>query len=293
MDRRSFLRAIPLTAAMPYALNGASLGRLLTGGDADADICASKFSMAVSLGLRDKPIGEVMVAIGKSFLGAEYLAHTLEEAGPEHLVVNLRAFDCVSFYENCLVLARCVKLNRMTFDEYKKQLQFIRYRSGVIDGYPSRLHYTSDYFFDNVKKGVVRDVTEEIGGVPFEKTVDFMTKHVDSYVKLEEHPEFVPVIAEQERAITKRKKFYVPKDAVAGVASKLQDGDIIGITTNIEGMDVTHTGLALWQDKELHFMHAPITGAKVQITPGPLAEYLAKFKKDTGIMVARPLEPKA
>lgn len=293
MNRRHFLKSVPFSAVVPSLLTDSAFKNLFSAEDPDTEICLNKFKLAVSLELQSKPIGDVIVEIGKSFLGTEYLAHTLEEPGEEHLVINLRGFDCVSFYENCLVLARCIKKNEMTFEAFKKELQFIRYRGGVINGYPSRLHYTSDYFYDNVRKGVVRDVTREIGGVPYEKAVNFMSTHVDSYIKLKGKPDVVKLVAEQEEEITKRPKFYLPKDRVAEAAAKIHNGDILGITTNIEGMDITHTGLAVWQNGELHFMHAPITGAKVQITDLTLADYLAKIGKDTGIMVVRPLEPRS
>jgi len=109
-------------------------------------ICKNKFNLAAEMKLKDKPINEVVVAIAESFIGTDYAANTLEVPGKEQLVVNLQTLDCVTFYENSLVLARCIKKNKITFDDYKKELQFVRYRSGVIDGYPSRLHYTSDYF---------------------------------------------------------------------------------------------------------------------------------------------------
>jgi hypothetical protein len=39
-------------------------------------------------------------------------------------------------------------------------------------------------------------------------------------------------------------------------------------------------------------IHAPSPGKKVQITELSLWDYLAHLKKDTGIIIARPLEPK-
>jgi hypothetical protein len=38
-------------------------------------------------------------------------------------------------------------------------------------------------------------------------------------------------------------------------------------------------------------MHAPNVGYKVQITEVPLHDYLAQNAKQTGIIVAEPLEP--
>jgi hypothetical protein len=290
MDRRSFLVSLPIAAGVPIAAAKGMVKQLFLQDD-DAVICARTFELAVSLGLRSKPIGDAMVEIGKSFLGVDYIANLLEQPGDEKLVVNLRGLDCVLFCENVLVFGRCVKKNKLAFDDYKADLQFIRYRGGVINHYPSRLHYFSDHIYDNEKKGVVKNVTRDIGGVPYKKTVNFMSTHPDSYVKLKEHPEFIAVIARQEEAINNRPMYHIPKDRVPGVSSKIQNGDIIAITTEIPGMDIAHTGVAVWDQGSLHMIHAPLSGHQVQITKKPLGEYLAANAKQLGIMVARPLTP--
>lgn len=289
MIRRDFLRSISLAAGVPALVGFPSFRSFLL--DDDVLLCSKKFEFAASLALRRKPVGEVVIAMGKSFLGTDYVANTLEQPGEEHLVINLRGLDCVSFYENALVFARCIKKNKTSFEDYKKELQFIRYRSGIIDGYPSRLHYTSDYFYDNEKKNVLKNMTKSIGGVRYERVINFMSTHPESYRQLKEKPELTAVIRKQEAAISSRQLFHIPKNIVAKVAPKIHDGDILAITADIPGMDVSHTGIALWQDKELHLLHAPITGSKVQITEKSLAAYLDASPKRLGIMVARPIEP--
>jgi hypothetical protein len=290
MQRRDFLKSASLLAAIPWVWTGPASDGWFDEDD-DATICSKKFKLAVSLHLREKPIHEVIIEMGKSFLETEYVAHTLEQPGEEQLVINMRGLDCVSFCENSLVLARCIKKGKTSFDQYKAELQFIRYRAGVINRYPSRLHYFSDYIFDNEKKGVWKNVTKTLGGMPYRKTINFMSTHPDSYPQLIRHPEFVTIIQQQEAVISKRAMVHVPKDRVAQVADRIQSGDVIGITSDIPGMDIAHTGIAIRQHEKLHFMHAPITGSKVMITEKTLAEYLAGNKKQLGIMVARPLEP--
>ncbi len=290
MHRREFLKSTPLLAGIPWMWNTADSYTWFLD-DEDVALCAKKFEFAVSSHLREKPIHEVIIEMGKSFLGTEYVAHTLEQPGEERLVINLRRLDCVSFCENSLVFARCIKKGKTTFEQYKAELQLIRYRGGIIDRYPSRLHYFSDYIFDNEKKGVWKDITKGIGGAPFRKSVNFMSTHPDSYPQLKQHPEFIDLIQKQEAAISKRAMFHVPKENVAHIADKIQSGDVIALTSDISGMDIAHTGIAIRQDGNLHFMHAPIAGSKVMITTKTLAEYLAGNKKQLGIMVARPLEP--
>lgn len=290
MIRRDFLKAIPLAASAPLLMKAPSFRSFFLQDD-DAAICSKKFALAASLKLGEKPIGNLVVEMGKTFLGTEYVANTLEQQGDEHLVINLRGLDCVSFYENSLVFARCIKKNKTSFEDYKAELQFIRYRGGVINGYPSRLHYSCDYFYDNEKKNVLKNVTKSIGGVRYKKTVNFMSTHPDSYRQLKDHPEFIKIIAEQEAAINKRPLFHLPKEKVKKAASKIHNGDILAITTDIPGMDVSHTGIAIWQNEQLHMLHAPLTGSRVQITEQPLAGYLAASPGRLGLFVARPLEP--
>ena len=132
----------------------------------DIEICDSKFQLAIDENLAEKPIGEVIVEIGKSFIGTDYLAHSLEIDGEEQLVVNLSRLDCTTFVEYSLAISRCIKKGTTSFDDFIEELQFIRYRDGVINGYTSRLHYFSDWITNNIAKGVVEDVTMQMGGKP-------------------------------------------------------------------------------------------------------------------------------
>ena len=259
--------------------------------ETDSEICARKFELAVSLALRGRPISEAIARMGLSFLGTEYLAHALEVPGPERLVVNMRGLDCVSFYENAFVLARCVKKDAMTFDDYQKELTLVRYRGGVINGYPSRLHYTSDYFYDGQKKGLWENVTKEFGGVPYVKTINFMSTHPESYRQLKEDPDLVKVIREQEEEISAREHHFLPKEKVEAAEKHFRSGDILGITTDIGGLDTSHTGIALWHNERLHLLHAPLAGKKVEISEFPLAAYLERNKRQTGLIIVRANEP--
>ena len=263
--------------------------------NSDAVLCKEKLDFALSRRLAERPINEVIVEIAKTFIGTNYVDHVLEEAGPEHLVVNLRALDCVSFYENTLALALCVKMKRLTFDDFKTELQRIRYRSGVIDGYPSRLHYTTDYWFDNEKKGVLKVVTKDLFGEKnvhlLPKPINFMSAHRSSYQQLADDG-ICNSIRKQEEEISEREVFFLPKGNLHMFAERIKTGSLIGITTNVPGLDVSHTGIAVrLETGALHLLHAPDIGYKVQMTEKPLHDYLALHPKQTGIIVAEALEP--
>ena len=260
--------------------------------DKDAEICNSKFNLAVDESLATKPINEVIVEIGKSFLGTEYVAHTLEKEGDEQLVINLTGLDCTTFLETALTFARCIKKDKTSFEDYENELTFIRYRNGKIDKFPSRLHYTSDWIFNNEKKGIIKDITKEIGGKKIKFNVSVMSEHPEYYKQLQEHPEFIPIVKKQEDEINSREYNYIPKDEIDKAESKIQTGDLIALTTNNKGEDIGHVGIAIkMDDGRIHFMHAPLAGSKVQITEMPLGDYAKKVKKHTGIIVLRVQEP--
>ena len=230
----------------------------------------------------------LMVKVGSFFLETPYVAHTLE-TGDEQLVINLREMDCTTFAENCLAISRTLKSDTHTFEQFCSELQFIRYRDGLIDAYPSRLHYFCDWIYNNQQKNLIADMSQEIAQTPFPKQINFMSTHPDSYRQLKESAPLVDLIAAQEKLISARLMFYVPETKVAELESKLMDGDIAGITTNIEGIAIQHVVILIRQEGRIHLMHASSKAEKVAVSDFTLEEYLLNSKSSSGIMLARPL----
>ncbi|MBZ0179567.1 MAG: DUF1460 domain-containing protein [Melioribacteraceae bacterium] len=256
--------------------------------DADLQICMAKFELTDSLNLVEKPINEVINEIAKSFVGTDYEASTLETDGEEELVVHLTSLDCYTFLEAAIVFARCIKMRNTNFDCFKNELENIRYRDGKLNGYPSRLHYFSDWIYelDNRKIGI--DITREIGGFKYENKVHFMSANSKLYKQLEANTKFIDEMKKIEAEISSRDYFFIPEDMIEKVEDKIESGDILGITTDIDGLDIIHTGIAFKSDdSRIHLLHAPNVGKKVQISEEPLAEYLKKNKSQTGIMILR------
>lgn len=231
---------------------------------------------------------ELVELVGKSFLETPYVANTLEKM-PEHLVINLRELDCTTFGENCLAIARTIKSGDTSFKNYTKELQTLRYRNGKIDGYPSRIHYFSDWIFENDQRGFVKRVSEQISHVPYPMKTNFMSTHPDSYPQLKDNEEFVRLLKEQESEISQRKMFYLPKEKLSEYEEQLKDGDIVGLTTSVDGLDITHVGIIVHIGNRVHLMHASSKEMKVIVSDQPLEDYLNGRNSVTGIMLARPL----
>lgn len=256
--------------------------------DRDRAIFEERMRWAFAQRLDTLPLGEIVARLGRTFVGTTYTPGTLDPQGPERLVINLRELDCVTYVENVLAMARLIKARTVDFNAYQAQLVRIRYRGGVMDGYPSRLHYFSDWIHDNAAKGVVRDLTQELGGTPRGGRIDFMSKHPSSYRQLAE-PANLEAIQKIETAINGRTRHYIPQDRIAKVEDQIRDGDIIAMTTTIKGLDIVHTGIAVRIDGRVHLMHAPLVGKSVEISELPLADRLAGISTQDGIMVARPI----
>jgi len=268
------------------------------GTDVDWRILEEKATWAWGEGLDSIPIGESISRIGLSFVGTRYTPRTLELTGSEDLVVNLEEFDCVTFVENVLALALFIRsaepdvLSSMAETQalYRRILTQIRYRAGRIDGYPSRLHYFTDWILDNQEKGLVREMTQDLGGVEDFRAVDFMSTHPDSYRQLA-NPQNLRAVQEREFYLSGLTRYRIPEEEISTWGAWIQNGDIIAATSTVDGLDVAHTGLAVWQDENLHLLHAPLVGESVELSTIPLADRILRLEGQDGIKVARPLDP--
>jgi len=257
----------------------------------DQEIFKEKVELSLNMKLGQKDIGKIITHIGESFVGSRYLPYTLETSGEEHLIVNLREFDCVTFVESVLALAKFIKYSKSTFSEFKREIRLLRYRNGVIRGYPSRLHYFTDWVLDNQKKGNVQNITADIGGVSFKKPLNYMSMHRKEYPALANEA-FFEAIRKREIELSQYPLYYIPRQKINEVEEKIKTGDIIGITTSVDGLDISHVGFAYQRGGTLYFLHASARQGKVKISDVKLAEYVAGQEECNGIMVVRAIDVK-
>jgi hypothetical protein len=266
----------------------------------DWAVARATLEWAWSQDLNLLPMGEVAAILGATFVGAPYVPGTLEVPGPEGLVVNLLEFDCVTFVEHVLVLSRLTVTEDPALlededefrERYRGALTGLRYRGGALDGYPSRLHYFSEWIRDAQSKEWVRDVSEELGGVRDERPIHFMSSNPHAYRQLGEEPAFLEAVRLTEERIAGEARHFLPQDAIAGAAREIRNGDVIAAVSTVEGLDIAHTGIAFWHGGRLHLLHAPLVGESVEISARPLAERIQGIGSQQGIMVARPLDPR-
>lgn len=257
--------------------------------DEDRKICKEKLTRYSSQD--ELPSGELLRIIGESFIGTPYVAKTLE-VEPEQLVVNLHGFDCTTFVESCMALMRCVKDKDTSCAGFSDELMQLRYRNNVPEGYSSRLHYFSEWIIINSLKGYVKDITAELGAESFDVELDFMSSHPALYLQLSKDSNLVREISKIERKISAFPFFYIPKEKLKEAEQGICNGDILATTSTVRGLDIAHTGFAVWKDGRIFMLHASSLHKKVEVTEQPLQEYLLGIKNMSGVMVIRPLQQK-
>ncbi|MGQ1890460.1 N-acetylmuramoyl-L-alanine amidase-like domain-containing protein [Thermophagus sp. OGC60D27] len=255
----------------------------------DSVIFKKLMDWSVANNIGSQSLQDVILNVGKFFIGSPYVAHTLEKSGPEQLVINLREFDCTTFVENVLALSLCIKSDQSSLPYFYEKLRDIRYRKGEIEGYASRLHYFTDWLYDNEEMGFVKVVSNGFGDKVLSVNVDFMSAHADLYPKFAEDSSLVSQMKIHEGRISKLSFKYVSEEKIESLSDSIQDGDVIALCTSIEGLDVVHVGLAYHVDSQLSFIHASTVGNEVTISETGLGEYVRKRKHINGVLVARPV----
>ena len=245
-----------------------------------------------------RPLGRAVVRVGEQAAGTPYEAATLEaylKAGgkptsTEPLTLSLTRFDCVTLVESCLAVARVARAaGAPTWEGFGREVERMRYRGGVRGDYTTRNHYFSEWISDGERRGLVRDLGAELGGVKDARPLRFMTEHRASYPALADDHVF-EAIGAMERRLDERARHVVPTARIADVADRIQTGDVLAFATSIAGLDVSHSAMA-YRDRDgvLRVLHAPLSGGVVEVTKTTLPEYVGRIKRATGILVARPI----
>lgn len=232
---------------------------------------------------------ELVTFYAHKLLGRPYVAHTLE-GEQEMLTINVDELDCTTLVETLYALSRATLEGRYSWRDYAHHLEDVRYRHGTMSDYASRLHYMSDWLMENRTRGNVVEVTSDVDGVRYKvKTINFMSQHRDKYPSLADSVQFSRV-KQVEVGYVNHRFPYLRKESLSRkkVAAELRSGDMVGLVTTVEGLDISHLGII---EKDaggvLHLLHASSVGGKVMLEETPLSEMLRQRKSVIGVRVWR------
>ncbi len=314
LSRRDLLRAAAVTAAalsLPAPLAACATRPRTPGstpppapnGQPDTEDRRRLTAWANSLRAEDlnganTPVGHAAARVGELAVGTPYVAFTLEEyirgggdpSATEPLTLWLTKFDCVSLVESCLAVARVADdTGAPTWDRFAREMERMRYRGGERRDYASRLHYFSEWISDGARRGLLRELGADLGGIEDARPLRFMTEHRGSYPALAHDAVFAEIGA-MERRLDAQPRRVIPTDRIPEVSGRIETGDVLAFATAIPGLDVTHSAFAYRDSGNvLRVLHAPLSGGVVEVTRATLPEYVAAIRRATGILVARPL----
>lgn len=202
-----------------------------------------------------------MRRIAEAWLGRPYIANSLVGGPdrPEKLVVNLQAFDCVTFIE-CVIAKARSRSRKELIEELKK----IRYRGGRVE-WSARLHYFSDWMKSNQKRGVIKIRTRGPGSHSIEARLGVIEGLPERSVRLQ----------------------VVPKQKLHLARRRIRDGSVVAFASTRSKLDFFHTGLVFIEDGLMLF-HASRKAKKV--IAEPLGKYL-KRNRMRGIAFASVEDP--
>ncbi|MPR36501.1 N-acetylmuramoyl-L-alanine amidase-like domain-containing protein [Salmonirosea aquatica] len=228
---------------------------------------------------------ELTLRMAETFIGTPYVAHTLEGNANEQLVCRFDALDCTTLVDVAVSLA-LARQKDLSYDQFLTELTKLRYVNGTIAGYPSRQHYFLSWRNDNQQRGLLNDITDTLGGIPYTKEINFMSAHAGLYQGITSD-EVLGEIRQNELRLNDGHYSYIPKSSVPSIENRLADGDIIGITSTVPGLDCNHQGIVKRIKDRAYLVHASTTAQRVITSAEPLADYLNSVKRHSGIIVLR------
>ena len=224
----------------------------------------------------------------RQLLGTPYVAHTLE-ADEEVLTINIHELDCLTFIETLYALTRATLNGRYSWRDFAANIENVRYRGGEMGDYSSRIHYISEWIIDNNVRGNLVEVTPDLPHVDYMiKNIDYMTHHTGSYRQLKNDSVMVEKIRRFE--LRNHRFPYLKRSWLNDKAVKaaLRSGDFVSLVTKTEGLDVSHNGIIIVDDKgDPYLLDASMSGGKVMLEGKPLFKYLEKSKTNIGVRVFR------
>lgn len=224
----------------------------------------------------------------RQLLGTPYVAHTLE-ADEEVLTINIHELDCLTFIETLYALTRATLNGRYSWRDFAANIENVRYRGGEMGDYSSRIHYISEWIIDNNVRGNLVEVTPDLPHVDYMiKNIDYMTHHTGSYRQLKNDSVMVEKIRRFE--LRNHRFPYLKRSWLNDKAVKaaLRSGDFVSLVTKTEGLDVSHNGIIIVDDKgDPYLLDASMSGGKVMLEGKPLFKYLERSKTNIGVRVFR------
>ena len=208
----------------------------------------------------EEPAGNRIEVLSRQFLGFPYKSNLVGSADtPEVFVASLDEFDCVTYIEIIVALARSSSI-----DEFTESLRTIRYEEARVN-WERRNHYMTGWIRNNIREGILRRVPGQVPVVTKERMLNVV-------------PGLPP----------RKTRFQcVPKPAIGKLTPHLKTGDLIFFASTRKHLDVFHCGIVVRAGDRTLMRHA--ARSRNGVVEQDLSEFL-KSNRMAGVIVVRPTE---
>ena len=212
--------------------------------------------------IKARSVGSRIDFLSRHFLGRPYKPNPLIGSAdtPEVFTASFDGFDCVTYIETVLALARACDV-----DDFIEWLRKIRYERGRIQ-WERRNHYMTFWIRNNVRAGIVRPLSMQ--AVPI--------------LKMERVLNVVPGLDPRRTSVK-----CIPKRALRRRTPNLRTGDLIFFGSTRKNLDVFHAGIIARDGKRVLMRHA--SRSQGLVVEQELSDFL-KANRMAGVIVVRPRE---
>ncbi len=213
-------------------------------------------------------LGKRIDFLSGQFLNVSYRESTLigNANTPEVFVINLEGVDCFTYID----YVEAMRLSS-SFSEFEENLKNVRYKHGKV-AFKNRNHFFTDWIEFNSNH--IKDVTEEVGGEKTKRVEKTLNEKGDGAY-------FLPGIPVKQREIR-----YIPSSAFnKTIIERLRTGDYVGIYSEAQGLDVSHTGIVIKDGDKVYLRHASSREGNRRVVDEDLINYISN---KPGLVILRP-----
>jgi cell wall-associated NlpC family hydrolase len=208
----------------------------------------------------DRSIGSRIDGLSRRLLGRPYKPNPLigSAVTAEVFTASLDGFDCVTYIETVLALARASNV-----DAFTEWLRKVRYERGRIQ-WERRNHYMTLWIRNNLREGIVKPVSRPaVATISMERLLNVVPG--------------LPAERTRMKCVSKR--------AMPRLERNLQTGDLIFFASTRKNLDVFHAGIIVRDGKRVLMRHA--SRSQGSVVEQDLGEFL-KANRMAGVIVVRP-----
>lgn len=188
------------------------------------------------------------------------------------IMLNMHWLDRLPFLNTVIAIAEASRSKLPRVEEFIANYENISRRKGQDNGFISQLLYISDWIVDNVYRGNLKELTENMTGSTFKtKTLDYVTHHPEEYPALEigDNKERMKMI---EMGYRGHKIPHLKKQTASNkeLQEMMRDGDIIVMLSPLPDYDLYDVGVVAFENGEPYLIHISHQSGKVEKDPYPL-----------------------